>query len=268
MIGVYLNLPVNYMFSGVLKMIEVRNLSKSYGSTNAVNDISLSIGKGELFGLLGPNGSGKTTMIKMLTGQIKPTSGSVRVHGVDVLEDPIRVRELVGVIPEQETPPSFLTAEEYLYFVAKIRKMENYEKTCEKWFEFLDFGDQKNSLCKDLSRGTRQKLMFAQAFLHEPELAIIDEPLINLDPVMQRKVKDFLADYVKNGGTIFISTHILEIAKQICTSIGIIYKGKLAYTGRLDNPALQGRNFEEFFLELVSRPGNSDIGLSIPAQYA
>lgn len=184
-------------------MIEVRNLSKSYGSTKAVNDISLSIGKGELFGLLGLNGSGKTTMIKMLTGQIKPTSGYLQVHGVDVLEDPIRVRELVGVIPEQETPPSFLTAEEYLYFVAKIRKMENYEKTCEKWFEFLDFRDQKNSLCKDLSRGTRQKLMFAQAFLHEPELVIIDEPLINLDPVMQRKVKDFLSGYVKNGGNRF-----------------------------------------------------------------
>lgn len=107
--------------------------------------------------------------------------------------------------------------------------------------------------------------MFAQAFLHEPELAIIDEPLINLDPVIQRKVKDFLADYVKNGGTVFISTHILEIAKQICTSIGIIYKGKLVYTGCLDDPALQGRNFEEFFLELVSRPKNSGIGLSTPA---
>ena len=249
-------------------MIEVKNLSKSYGSTKAVNDISLSIGKGELFGLLGPNGSGKTTMIKMLTGQIKPTSGSLRVHGVDVLEDPIRVRELVGVIPEQETPPSFLTAEEYLYFVAKVRKMENYEKACESWFEFLDFVDQKNSLCKDLSRGTRQKLMFAQAFLHEPELAIIDEPLINLDPVMQRKVKDFLAGYVKNGGTIFISTHILEIAKQICTSIGIVYKGNLVYSGRLDEPVLQGRNFEEFFLELVSQPGNSYTSSSTPVQSA
>lgn len=249
-------------------MIEVRNLSKSYGSTKAVNDISLSIGKGELFGLLGPNGSGKTTMIKMLTGQIKPTSGSLRVHGVNVLEDPIRVREIIGVIPEQETPPSFLTAEEYLYFVAKIRKMEQYEAICEKWFEFFDFKDQKSSLCKDLSRGTRQKLMFAQAFLHEPELAIIDEPLINLDPVMQRKVKDFLVGYVKNGGTIFISTHILEIAKQICTSIGIIYKGKLVYTGRLDDPVLQGRNFEDFFLELVSRPENSYTGLNTPAQYA
>ncbi len=247
-------------------MIEVKNLSKFYGSTKAVNDISLSIGKGELFGLLGPNGSGKTTMIKMLTGQIKPTSGSLRVHGVDVLEDPIRVRELVGVIPEQETPPSFLTAEEYLYFVAKIRKMEHYAEACDKWFEFFDFIDQKNSLCKDLSRGTRQKLMFAQAFLHEPELAIIDEPLINLDPVMQRKVKNFLKGYVKNGGTVFISTHILEIAEEICTSIGIIYKGKLVYTGSLDDPVLQGRNLEEFFLELVSRPDDYSSGFGAPEQ--
>lgn len=234
-------------------MIEVKGLSKFYGQTKAVDGVDLSIGKGELFGLLGPNGSGKTTMIKMLTGQIKPSFGTLMVHGINVLEDPLRVRELVGVIPEQETPPSFLTAEEYLHFVAKIRRMEHYEEVCEKWFEFFDFGDQRNSLCKDLSRGTRQKLMFAQAFLHEPELAIIDEPLINLDPVMQRKVKDFLRIYVKNGGTIFISTHILEIAKEICTSIGIIYRGKLVYTGRLDDSRLQDKNFEEFFLELVSR---------------
>jgi ABC-2 type transport system ATP-binding protein len=183
-----------------------------------------------------------------------------------VLEDPIRVRELIGVIPEQETPPSFLTAEEYLHFVAKIRKMEHYAETCDKWFEFFDFIDQKNSLCRDLSRGTRQKLMFAQAFLHNPELAIIDEPLINLDPIMQRKVKDFLEGYVKNGGTVFISTHILEIAKEICTSIGIISKGKLVCTGCLDDPVLQRRNLEEFFLELVSSPGDYLAGLSTPEQ--
>ncbi|MCQ1536156.1 ABC transporter ATP-binding protein [Methanosarcina sp. KYL-1] len=236
-------------------MIEVKGLSKSFGNVKAVDGVALSVGKGELFGLLGPNGSGKTTMIKMLTGQIKPGFGSLRVHGVDVLKDPLRVRELVGIIPEQETPPSFLTAEEYLHFVAKIRKLERYEETCEKWFDFFNFGDQKNVLCKDLSRGTRQKLMFAQAFLHEPELAIIDEPLINLDPVMQRKVKDFLRGYVKNDGTVFISTHILEIAREICTSIGIIYKGKLVYTGRMDELGLEGRNLEGFFLELVGQPG-------------
>lgn len=240
-------------------MIEVKGLSKSFGNIKAVDNVDLSVKKGELFGLLGPNGSGKTTMIKMLTGQIKPDSGSLRVHGVDVLEAPLRVRELVGVIPEQETPPSFLTAEEYLHFVAKIRKLEGYEEACERWFEFFDFGDQKNVLCKDLSRGTRQKLMFAQAFLHEPELAIIDEPLINLDPVMQRKVKDFLRGYVKNGGTIFISTHILEIATEICSSIGIIYKGKLVHSGRMDDPELEDRGLEDFFLELVGKPGESHL---------
>ena len=248
-------------------MIEVKGLSKSYGQTKAVDCVDLSIGKGELFGLLGPNGSGKTTVIKMLTGQIKPTSGTLKVHGINVLEDPLRVRELIGVIPEQETPPSFLTAEEYLHFVAKIRKMEHYEKVCEKWFEFFDFGDQKNSLCKDLSRGTRQKLMFAQAFLHDPELAIIDEPLINLDPVMQRKVKYFLRGYVEHGGTIFISTHILEIAKEICTSIGIVYRGKLVYTGHLDDPELQAKNLEEFFVELVGmRKGISKEILEEPSK--
>jgi ABC-2 type transport system ATP-binding protein len=162
------------------------------------------------------------------------------------------VRELTGIVPEQETPPSFLTAEEYLYFVAKVRKLEDIEKRCEWWLSYLDFAGQKDVLCKDLSRGTRQKLMLAQAFLHEPELVIIDEPLINLDPLMQRKVKDFLRDYVSRGGTVFISTHILEIAREICTGMGIIYKGKLVFSGGMDDPAVGDRPLEEFFLELVS----------------
>lgn len=211
-------------------LITVKDLSKHFGNTKAVDSVDLEVRKGELFGLLGPNGSGKTTMIKMLTGQIKPTSGAVSVHGVDVLENPLRVKELVGIIPEQETPPSFLTAEEYLYFVAKIRKLENFEDKCEWWFSYLDFVGQKDVLCKDLSRGTRQKLMLAQAFLHDPELVIIDEPLINLDPLMQRRVKDYLRDYVSKGGTVFISTHILEIAREICRSMGIIYRGKLIFS--------------------------------------
>jgi ABC-2 type transport system ATP-binding protein len=233
-------------------MITVRNLSKHFGDTKAVDGVSLNVGKGELFGLLGPNGSGKTTMIRMLTGQTKPTAGEVSVHGIDVLAEPLRVRELTGIVPEQETPPSFLTAEEYLYFVAKVRKLEDIEKRCEWWLSYLDFAGQKDVLCKDLSRGTRQKLMLAQAFLHEPELVIIDEPLINLDPLMQRKVKDFLRDYVSRGGTVFISTHILEIAREICTGMGIIYKGKLVFSGGMDDPAVGDRPLEEFFLELVS----------------
>ena len=186
-----------------MTVININNLTKEFGDLIAINNVTLSIDEGQLFGLLGPNGSGKTTMIKMLTGQIRPTNGTAEILDVNVLNDPIKVREQVGIIPEQETPPSFLTAEEYLEFVGSIRKLDNIKKLSEKWFNILDFEDQKNVLCKDLSRGTRQKLMVAQAFLHEPRIAFIDEPLINLDPIIQRTLKDFLLDYTKKGNTVF-----------------------------------------------------------------
>jgi len=234
-----------------MNVIEMNNLTKEFGDLKAVNSVTLTIGKGQLFGLLGPNGSGKTTMIKMLTGQIKPTYGSAKILNTDVLKNPIKVRELVGIIPEQETPPSFLTAEEYLEFVGKIRKINNIKEKSEKWFKMLDFADQKNALCKDLSRGTRQKLMVAQAFIHEPELTFIDEPLINLDPIIQRTLKDFLLDYIKKGNTVFFSTHVLEIAEEICTQIGVIDKGKLLHQGPITELKTKKQHLEEFFLKLV-----------------
>ena len=232
-------------------VIETKNLTKKFGQLKAVDNVSFHIKKGELFGLLGPNGSGKTTMIKMLTGQIQPNNGTALILNVDVLKKPIKVRELVGIIPEQETPPSFLTAEEYLEFVCKIRKLDHIEKKCDQWFKLLDFEDQKNALCKDLSRGTRQKLMVAQAFLHEPKLAFIDEPLINLDPIIQRTLKDFLLDYIKKGNTVFFSTHVLEIAEEICTQIGIIDRGKLLHNGPILELKEKKQHLEEFFLKLV-----------------
>ena len=232
-------------------VVETRNLTKNFGGLKAVNKVSLKIKEGELFGLIGPNGSGKTTTVKLLTGQLKPTGGNANVLGVNILRNPIKVREVVGIIPEQETPPSFLTAEEYLYFVASVRKLENEKDVCDGWFDFLDFEDQKNALCKDLSRGTRQKLMFAQAFLHEPKLAFIDEPLINLDPVVQRKVEDYLLDYVRNGNTLFFSTHVLEIAEKLCTRVGIIYKGRLIYEGSMREIRRKRRHLDDFFLKLV-----------------
>lgn len=232
-------------------IIEVRGLVRKFGDVTAVNNISLSVGKGELFGLLGPNGSGKTTMIRCLTGQLKPTAGEVRVMDLDVVQDPIRVRELVGITPEQETPPSFLTAEEYLHFVGRIRKIPDLEDRCGFWFDFLEFGDKRDVLCKDLSRGTRQKLMVAQAFLHRPGLVLIDEPLINLDPIMQRKIKDHLKEYVARGGTVFLSTHILEIAEEICSRIGIIHNGRLIHQGPVAELSAGSRHLEEFFLEAI-----------------
>jgi ABC-2 type transport system ATP-binding protein len=232
-------------------VLEAQNLTKTYADVTAVSNVTMSVERGALFGLLGPNGSGKTTMIKMLTGQTRPTAGSATVLGIDVVRDPVGVRRLVGIIPEQETPPSFLTAMEYLEFVAAVRKIPDIEMRADWWFDFLDFADKKNVLCKDLSRGTRQKLMFTQAFIHEPALALIDEPLINFDPIMQDLVKDFLAGYVKNGRTIFISTHILEIAEEICSGFAILHKGTLLHTGSVAELTAKGGHLPSFFLSLV-----------------
>jgi ABC-2 type transport system ATP-binding protein len=234
-------------------VIDAWDLRKTYGDVTAVDRVNLSVDKGALFGLLGPNGSGKTTMIKMLTGQTKPTSGSASVLGIDVTKDPVGVRARVGIIPEQETPPSFLTSLEYLEFVAAVRKIPDIQEKADWWFEFLDFADKKNVLCKDLSRGTRQKLMFTQAFIHEPELALIDEPLINFDPIMQDVVKDYLADYVKHKKTIFISTHILEVAEEICSGFAILHKGSLLHTGPVAELTGRGEHLPSFFLSLVRK---------------
>jgi len=234
-------------------VLEAKNLTKTYGDVTAVDKVSLKVEKGALFGLLGPNGSGKTTMIKMLTGQTRPTNGSATVLGVEVTRDPVGVRSQVGIIPEQETPPSFLTAKEYLEFVAAIRKIPDIEKKADWWFDFLDFTDKKNVLCKDLSRGTRQKLMFTQAFIHEPSVALIDEPLINFDPIMQDLVKDYLAGYVRKGRTIFISTHILEVAEEICSGFAILHKGKLLHSGPVAELTSRNEHLPSFFLSLVRK---------------
>jgi ABC-2 type transport system ATP-binding protein len=234
-------------------MIEAHNLVREFGDVIAINNISLSVGQGELFGLLGPNGSGKTTMIKLLTGQIRPTAGSATVLGLDVTKNPVGVRKRVGIIPEQETPPSFLSATEYLDFVGEVRHIPDIQKKADWWFDFLDFADKRDVLCKDLSRGTRQKLMFTQAFIHNPALALIDEPLINFDPIMQRKVKEYLTEYVRAGNTIFISTHILEIAEEICSKFAILHKGRLLHIGTVADLQGQNQHLDEFFLSLVEK---------------
>jgi len=238
-------------------IIQTNDIVKTYGEVMAVDHVNLTVKEGALFGLLGPNGSGKTTMIKMLTGQTRSSGGSATVLGIDVKKDPVGVRNLVGIIPEQETPPSFLTSMEYLQFVAAIRKIPEIEKKADWWFDFLDFADKKNVLCKDLSRGTRQKLMFTQAFIHEPTLALIDEPLINFDPIMQDLVKDYLDGYVKKGKTVFISTHILEVAEDICSEFAILHKGRLLHTGTIAELKNQGLHLPAYFLSLVRKDTNA-----------
>lgn len=232
-------------------IIETESLTKKFGDLIAVNAVTLNVRKGSLFGLLGPNGSGKTTMIKMLTGQILPSSGNAHVLGLDVATDPVGIRTLVGIIPEQESPPSFLTAMEYLEFIGDIRKIPDLEQKADWWFDFLEYGDKRNVLCKDLSRGTRQKLMLTQAFIHNPALALIDEPLINFDPIMQEKVKGFFVAYTKQGNTLFISTHLLETAEEICSEVAILHVGNLLYTGTMESVREGDRHLSDLFLSLV-----------------
>lgn len=142
---------------------------------------------------------------------------------------------------------------EYLEFVADIRKIPDIEKKADWWFDYLDFGDKKHVLCKDLSRGTRQKLMLTQAFVHEPLLALIDEPLINFDPIMQAKVKEFFVSYVQKGNTLFLSTHLLETAEEICSDIAILHKGNLLFCGSMPEVLEEGKHLPDFFLSLVRR---------------
>jgi ABC-2 type transport system ATP-binding protein len=231
--------------------VKISGLRKSFSGKMALDGVDLTVMKGELFGLLGPNGAGKTTMIRAITGQLKPDSGQIEVLGIDAVCSPILVREISGIIPEQESPPSFLSASEYLDFVGRIRSLHGAQKKRDWWFSYLSFSEEKDMLCKNLSRGTRQKLMIAQAFMHEPRIAFIDEPLVNLDPVMQKRIKDYLVKFTREGGTVFLSTHVLEIAEEICTRIAIIDKGKIVHEGPVKDLKKKRRHLRDLFLSLV-----------------
>jgi len=205
-------------------MISVHSLNKWYGNKHVLKDLSLEVEDGEIFGLLGPNGAGKTTLIRVLTGQT-PADGKVRVAGIDPLKEPIKVRELVGIVPENESVPNYLTVEEYLYFVTKIRKLDS--AVVDRTIEEFDLESYRNNVCKDLSKGTKQRLMIAAAFIHNPRLLFLDEPFINLDPIYQKRIRDYIISYARSGNTIFMATHIIELAKKICTRVGIIKNGKI-----------------------------------------
>lgn len=209
-----------------MEVIKTINLTKKFDRIFALRNLNLVLENGIFYGLLGPNGSGKTTSVRILSGQIRPTSGKAFVFGIDI-KNYIEVRKNLGIVPEEEYPPSFLTPLEYLKFVCKIRNIENGNEKINYWFDLLDFKEYENVLVKDLSRGTKQKLMLAQAFIHEPELVFLDEPFINIDPIIQEKFKKFLRAYVKQGNTIFFCTHIMPLIKELCDKVGILKEGTL-----------------------------------------
>ena len=236
---------------GGVPAIQASQLTKRYGTVDALKGVDLAVEPGECFGLFGPNGAGKTTMLRILTGQLRPTSGEAHVLSVDVVRDPLQVKSLVGIVPEVESPPSYLTAHEYLYFVGRVRKLDGLEERIASWFEFFDLDEGGTTLCKDLSKGTRQKLMLAAAFIHEPALVFLDEPFINLDPIYQRKLKDFLAKYVAGGGTAFMASHLLDIAGKLCNRAAVIQSGSIIATGTMDQIRAGDVDLESAFLRLV-----------------
>jgi len=234
--------------------VQASRLVKNYGRVQALKGVDLIIEPGEFFGLFGPNGAGKTTMLRILTGQLRPTSGSAQVLGVDVVRDPLRVKALVGIVPEVESPPSYLTAYEYLYFVGRIRKLDRIEDRVATWLEFFDLERERATLCKDLSKGSRQKLMLSAAFLHDPRLVFLDEPFINLDPIYQRRLRDHLEGYVARGGTVFMASHLLDIAEKLCDHVAVIRDGQIIADGTVDQVRGTEEDLESAFLRLVGAP--------------
>ncbi|ERH09254.1 MAG: ABC-type multidrug transport system, ATPase component [halophilic archaeon J07HX64] len=210
-----------------MSAVETTGLTKEYGDVAALDGLDLSIETGELYALLGPNGSGKTTTIEILTGQRRPTSGSAQVLGVDPVAEPVEVRRAIGILPEREDPPSFLTPREYLEFVSEMRDIGSVEERIERWANRLEFQGVLDTLSTDLSEGERQRVMLAQVFIHDPDLVFIDEPLVNLDPLMQAQVKTQLREYCEAGNTLFLSTHFMEVAEDLCTRVGILADGDL-----------------------------------------
>jgi ABC-2 type transport system ATP-binding protein len=236
-----------------VSIVSTRSLSKRFGEKIALDGVTLEVHQGDLFGLFGPNGAGKTTLLRILTGQLEQDSGAAQVMELDVKSDPLGVKRLIGIVPEVESPPTYLTAYEYLYFVAKIRNVEDIDKKIDFWFDFFDLKDARDVICRDLSKGMRQKVMLASAFIHEPKLLFMDEPFINLDPIYQRKLREYLLGYVKDGGTVFMCSHLLEIAERLCNKAAIISAGRIVKSGTMVEIVKGEKTLEDVFLKLVSR---------------
>lgn len=208
------------------------NVSKRYIQTLAVDSLDLTVKRGEFFGFLGPNGAGKTTTIKMITGLIKPTEGKVYVGEYNIQEQPEKAKSLLGYIPDTPYIYDRLTAREFLNLVGGLYDMprELVESRIEWLFELFDVGTWGDDFAGEYSHGMRQKIVMASALLHDPDLLVIDEPMVGLDPQSQRLVKDIMLELVNRGKTIFMSTHTLSVASELCTRIGLIAKGKLIET--------------------------------------
>jgi len=242
--------------------VKLRGVAKRYTDIVAVDYIDLDVKYGEILGLLGPNGSGKTTTLKMILGLVKPDSGSVNVLGINAEDDPVAVKRQLGYVPESPRLYEFLTGLEYLDFVGDIYGVTVSEKKAriEEYLEALELEGREGDMISGYSQGMKQKIVLISAFLHKPKLLLLDEPLSGLDPRSARIVKDLLRELKSQGVTTIMSTHILEIAQAMCDRIAIMYEGRLLALGNMkelrQKARLPGSDLEDIFLKLT---GTEDV---------
>lgn len=244
--------------------VETRGLTRDFGSFRAVDGIDLAVPAGSFYGFLGPNGAGKSTTIKCLTGLLKPSGGSMRILGIDPQIDDVAVKRRIGVVPEDLALFDRLTAEETLLFVAQIHGIDatTARQRSADLLTLMDLKDAGGSLVADFSHGMRKKLSLATALLPGPRLLFLDEPFEGIDAVASRQIKDLLQSFVARGGTIFLTSHILEIVERLSTHIGVIAKGKLVAQGRIDElRSPERKSLEELFIGLVEGDARTQVSL-------
>jgi ABC-2 type transport system ATP-binding protein len=244
-------------------MIELKNLTKRYGDLVAVNGLNLSIARGEIFGFIGPNGAGKTTTLRMMGGVLAPTGGSVIIDGMDMAVEPERVKRNIGFIPDRPFLYEKLTGKEFLRFTADLFGMKDgtFQEKSDRVLKQFALDDWADELIESYSHGMKQRLIMSAAILHDPRVIIVDEPMVGLDPAGVRMIKGLFRDLAREGTTLFMSTHTLALAEDVCDRIGIIHKGVLIATGTVEELRKRAQvregDLEKVFLILTEevKPG-------------
>jgi len=245
-------------------MIRLEGVTKRYGKFTAVHPLDLHVKAGELFGFLGPNGAGKTTTIRMVTGVLRPTGGSIHIAGKDLIKEPVEAKRRIGYIPDRPSVYEKLTGAEFLRFVSGLWGQDN-EVSQKRAFDLLDMFDLtswKDTLIESYSHGMRQKLLISSALVHSPDVIIVDEPMVGLDPKGARLIKDLLRAFATQGGTVFLTTHTLAVAEALCDRIAIIHGGRIRAMGTMDElreQARSGSDLEDIFLKLTESSGAEEL---------
>jgi ABC-2 type transport system ATP-binding protein len=241
-------------------VIELSNVTKRYGTLAAVDSLNLEVPRGEVFGFLGPNGAGKTTTIRMMMGILKPTSGRVFLGGHDVEQEPERAKALAGFIPDRPFIYEKLTGREFLQFVGRLHHVEpeRLQRRGAELLEHLELTRWQDELVESYSHGMKQRLVVCGALIHEPPILVVDEPMVGMDPKGSRTLKDLFRSLAERGTTVFLSTHSISVAEEVCHRIGIIQRGRLIACGTMMDLHAQAKNkngnLESVFLELTQEP--------------